>query len=149
MTPTTESAMDSLIETAIVAISPGETYKGAEEWKPYNRETREPTRSRRFRLVWEAAERFEGGIFTPRAVETVSTLIVRTDYAGAHEHQQRAVIADHWQLQEAIQALKGASTGIILVRSAGKPDFGTADPSTDVVRVDHTFLVRYLRARSG
>ena len=141
--------MSTIIEPAIVAISPSETYHGAAGWKLYKRETTEPTTTRRFRLVWETLGRFERGIFTSAAVETESELRVRTDYAGAHERQQAAITSDHWQLQEAIQALKGTTNGIILVRSAGKPEFVGSDPSTDVVQVDHVYNVRYLRARTG
>lgn len=146
MTPTTTDALTDLFRAAIVSITPTIVYKGAEEWKPYDREVSGPSTTRRFRIGWSAGSIFTPGIYTNGVVETTAECRIRTDYAGDHNEMQHAIIEDYHQLCERLASLKGPSNGLMLVER-DRLIFRDGDEDSDVVQVDHTFQVRYLRAR--
>lgn len=147
MIGTNTDALTDLFREAIVGIVPTITYKGAEGWKPYNREAAGPSTTRRFRIGWSAGSFFSPGIFTDGVVETLCECRIRTDYAGNADEMQHAIIEDYHQLCETLAALKSPSNGLMLVERDGVI-FRDGDPDNDVVQVDHTFQVRYLRART-
>lgn len=146
MIPTTEAEMTDLFRSAIVNMTPRLIYQGGESWKPYDRHVSAPSCTRRFRLIWRAANYFESGIFTPQVVETEAELSVRTDYAGQHERLNHIVIDDYHQLHETLGRLKAPNTGVMWVRAL-EPRFFYNDEEDDVFQVDHTYVVRYLRDR--
>lgn len=154
MRPTTENELTDLFKATIVALVPRVTYKGAEGWKPYNRENANASATRRFRLLWAFGGIVPGGAMAGLAIEVFSTLRIRTDYAGDNDRAQYLVIDDALQLQDVLSALKSAGTdhGLVLVTWQSSDIATDADPSTDsptetddVIRIDHTFEIRYIR----
>lgn len=154
MRPTTENELTDLFRATIVALVPRVTYKGAEGWKPYNRENANASTTRRFRQLWAFGGIVPGGAMAGTAFEVFSTLRIRTDYAGDNDRAQYLVIDDALQLQDVLSALKSTETdhGLVLVTWQSSDPANDVDPSTDsptdtddVVRIDHTFEIRYIR----
>jgi hypothetical protein len=146
MIATNEETLAELFTTAIIAIAPRLTYKGAEGWKPYNREVDGASRTRRFRLVWPpgATGLQPRGTSAGDIFEHFAELRVRTDYAGEHAKQQHLIIDDFHQLADTLSATKAGNNGVVLVeRLRTAPVVG--GESDDVVKVDHIFTVRYMR----
>lgn len=154
MRPTTENELTDLFRATIVALAPRVTYKGAEGWKPYNRENANASTTRRFRFLWSLVGIVPGGAMAGSAIEVASTLRIRTDYTGDNDRAQFCVIDDALQLQDVLSALKSGGTdhGLVLVTWQASDIASDVDPSTDsptetddTIRVDHTFEIRYIR----
>jgi len=146
MIATNEETLGDLFTAAIVGITPRLTYQGAEGWKPYERETSNPTISRRFRLVWEAGNLRPGGAMFGSIHEHEATLRVRTDYAGVHDRVELVAIDDFHQLADTLTTLKANDNGLQLVtRLRVEAEIGDTQEGDDVVRVDHVYSVRYMR----
>jgi hypothetical protein len=145
MIATNEETLSELFTAAIVAMTPRLQYKGAEGWQPYTRAVGAPTTTRRFRLLWTSEGRQPGrGAAAGAIIEHRALLRVRTDYAGEHAKQQFIVADDFHQLGDTLTATKAPDTGVVLVeRLSHKTVEG--DEDTDVIRVDHTYRVRFMR----
>jgi len=151
---TTEEALSEVFVDTIRGLAPRITYKGGEAWKPYTREAANASTTRRFRIVWQSGGIQPGGAVGGRIIECFAEVRVRTDYAGSHEKQQFAIMDDFFQLQDELSRLKapGSSSGVVLVtgeRWEPAPEVDLtmvpALDSTDVVKIDHVFTVRYMR----
>jgi hypothetical protein len=159
MTSTDEATIAGLIYTAIEALTPRKAYQSS-TWSAYARKgergREEPvnagpkansTRSRRFRLIWDAGDYLPGGIFTNTQVETIANLTVRVDYQGNADEQhtiEYVAIDDYHHVHDRLQQLKNSNTGVMLVESVR---CGRAGPheAADVTRYDLVYRVRYLR----
>lgn len=151
MTPTDLDTLTTSITTAIRNITPRHQRQGEQKWIPYERKA-PPAYTRRFRLDWETDEHTEGGIFTQSAVDTTVTLHVYTDYNMRHQEMDKVIEDDHWQLRDVLNTLKGTSSGIIFIESAGVGNVSENEDAptdgADLLQVDHNFVVRYLKARA-
>lgn len=145
MIPTNEETLSDLFTAAIIAITPRTQYKGAEGWKPYQREVDAPTTTRRFRLLWEEGGLQVGGAMAGDIIEHFAELRVRTDYAGSHAQHMYAVIDDFHQLGDVLTATKATDNGVVLVTRQRVEHVGVGDESSDVIKVDHVYTVRYMR----
>jgi len=160
MTPTTVPGLEQQIREAIEAITPRTAYKSS-AWSAYERrgESRrnEPasagpklgsTRSRRFRLTFNAQPFREGAVWESAAVETDVELVVTVDYAGTGSDQAEIerVVADDWhQLRDELCALKGPTSGIMLVSHGSRPELAGPREAPDVSCFALPFVVRYLQ----
>jgi hypothetical protein len=160
MTPTTVPGLEATIRAAIEGITPRTAYQ-ASTWSAYERrgENRrnEPagaapklgsTRSRRFRLTFNAQPYREGAVWESGAVETDVELIVTVDYAGTATDQAtiEQVVADDWhQLRDELCALKGQASGIMLVSHGSRPELAGPREAPDVSCFALPFVVRYLQ----
>jgi hypothetical protein len=147
MVPTNESTLGELFTAAIAAIQPRSQYKGAEGWKPHNRETSTSNRTRSFRLVWTngGLETGSRGAMGGRIFGHFAELRVRTDYAGEHAKQQALIIDDFHQLADTLAAAKSPSNGLMYVARLRVEALKGSPTDRDVVRVDHVFRINYLR----
>lgn len=148
MIATNESVLTDAFTDAIVALTPRLVFKGAESWKPYKRGDSGPTRTRRFRILWDAGNIQPRGAMAGHVIEHYATCRIRTDYAGEHAEQQHVIIDDFHQIGDALTMLKDSSdaNGLIVVeRLQPQEVFGEID-DTDVVRIDHTYRVRFMRS---
>lgn len=154
MIATTEEVLTDLFVETIRGLSPRITYKGAEAWRPYSRETANASTTRRFRLVWSVGGIQPGGAIGGRNIEVWAEVRVRTDYAGSHDKVQFAIIDDFYQLQDELSALKAppSDNGIVLVEGIRyeaspvfDPTLDLATDSTDILKIDHIFHARYMR----
>lgn len=146
MIATDEETLAGIFTDAIIAIEPRHTYQGAEGWKPYQREKSGADQTRMFRLVWGHPRLFERGAMAGHAIEHEVELRVRTDYVGDHSLTQYTIISDFMQLRDVLSGLKASDNGLVLVEAVdhvARPTYTTAD---DVTRVDHIYLVRYMRS---
>lgn len=142
MIATNTETLTTLFEAAIQAITPTLQYQGAAGWIAHDRKEAASTRTRRFRLSWEAGGRQVGGAVAGDISEYFAYLRVHTQYAGEHAKQQHILIEDFYQLEETLTGTKAADNGVVLVeglRIEGDPD------GKDAVQVDHVFRVRYMR----
>ena len=145
MIATNEDSLTELFTTAIVGLTPRLTYKGAEEWRPYDRAVSGPSRTRRFRLIWGAPNLQPRAGMAGQIIEHVAEMRVRTDYAGEHAQQQFIIIDDFHQLGDTLTALKASDNGVQLVtRLRIEQRVGKTD-TDDVVQIDHVFAVRFMR----
>lgn len=148
MIATTENVLTEAFTDAIIALVPRLLYKGAESWKSYERERSLPSRTRAFRILWTAGGLQPRGAMFGHVFEHWGECRIRTDYAGEHSKQQHIVIDDFHQIGDALTVLKDSSesNGIMVVeRIAPRPVRGEPTEN-DVVRVDHTYRVRYMRS---
>lgn len=145
MIATNEETLTELFTAAIVGMTPRLQYKGAESWKPYERENSGPSRTRHFRMVWVAGNIQPRGTLAGNIIEHYATLRVRTDYAGEHAKQQHIIIDDFHQLGDVLSALKSTDNGVVLVERIEPRERRGFFDENDVVRVDHTYRVRFLR----
>jgi hypothetical protein len=145
LSATTLPTLGDLFVARIEATTPRITYKGAEGWKHYKRPAESPTRTRRFRLLWDPGGFRTGGTFTNARVQLEVGLRVVTDYAGVYE-QIAHIVQDDWQqLRDRMQALASDdSNGLLWVRAEQPP---VIPPEADVVQVELTYRVSYAQSR--
>ena len=145
MIATTEEALDGLFRTAILAISPRLTYQGATRWHAYDKARAGASQTRSFRLVWGTPQLRTGGAVFGGIFEHEVPLRVRTDYAGGHQLTQFLIADDYLQLRDVLSALKETGNGLQLVTPVESRRRLGATEDADVVQVDHTYSVRYMR----
>lgn len=151
LTPTTIAALEPLLEAQIIATTPRITVAGSDGWRKRDKATAGAGRTRRFQLVWEPGNYFQGGIFTPAAVEVDAVLRVRTDYAAQQANNMHLIQDDWHQLRDRMSALTAdPATGLVFVQTTRpQPVAVTAEKAVgkDVLQIDLTYQVRYLQAR--
>lgn len=145
-----EEALAVLFAETISKIIPRKQYQGAEGFKPYDREVSGPSRTRRFRLLFNNPRLLEGGAMAGEVMEHVCELRVRLDYAGDHSKMQFVIADDSLLLRDVLSNLKATDQGVMLVEPNGyreRPQsrISTDDGSTDLVQVDLLYRVRYMR----
>ena len=145
MIATNEDTLSDLFRDAIVGITPRIAFKGGERWKPYERPVEGPSRTRRFRLIWQAGGVQPRGAMAGQAIEHNATLRVRTDYVGTVDGNQHVIIDDFHQLRDVLSNLKASATGVVLVEAQRVQEYFGDTDSDDVVVVDHTYQVRFMR----
>lgn len=146
MIATNEAVLTGIVTEAVTALTPRLQYKGAEKWKPHDRDTG-PATTRRFRVLMGAGNLQPRGAMAGHIFEHFAELRIRTDYAGDHAQQQHIVTDDFHQIGDALTALKDASeaNGIVVVeRIAPRAVRGRVD-DTDTIQIDHTYRIRYMR----
>ena len=160
---TTMPELAALFVAAIIGVTPALTYQGGERWKHYDRATDAASRTRRFRLVWKPGPVVGGGYWGVNSQEVTSVLAVRTDYAGHHERLTHLIQSDWHQLRDVLAQLHVPITnGLTQLHATSSPPSMVADSihgraqlldraasSADVIQVDLTYDVRYMRARSA
>lgn len=158
LVPTTLDVLGPKLVAKIEATTPRITYKGAEGWKHYERPAT-ASRTRRFRLLWESQPwpRGQPRIFTNSVGEHLALLRVRADYLGTFEDLGPLIEEDWHQLRKEMHALSGSGAdGLMLIlETAAAPRLVGSDPrlrgstaeERDVLQVDLTYDVRYLRTR--
>jgi hypothetical protein len=148
MIATDEEGLAELFETAIIGITPRKQYKGAEGWKPHDRETSAPTRTRRFRLLLRRPRLYTGpgGAAAGNVFEHECELRVRTEYAGEHAKQQFILADDFMQLRDVLSNLRADDNGVLVVEPVDYRERPNFDASSDVTKIDHIFNVRYMRS---
>jgi hypothetical protein len=145
MIATNEETLGTLFKDAITGLTPRLTYQGAKSWKPYDRAVSGPSRTRRFRLLFEAGNVFPSGAMAGPIIEHECILRVRTDYAGEHAKQQHILIDDFHQLGDTLTALKASDNGLTLVTRLRVEETEGEIDEDDVIQIDHVFAVRYMR----
>lgn len=145
MIATNEEDLADAFREAIVGISPRIAYKGGEGWKPYEAPVEGASRTRRFRLVWDAGGIQPRGAMAGQAIEHFATLRVRTDYVGKADKNQYVFIDDFHQLRDTLSNLKGSSSGLVMVAALRIEEVRGETDRDDVVVVDHVYQVRYMR----
>jgi hypothetical protein len=145
VTPTNEDTLSDLFRDAIVGVSPRIAFKGGERWKPYERPVEGASRTRRFRLIWESGGIQPRGAMAGQAIEHQAVLRVRTDYVGTADGNQHAMIDDFHQLRDTLSNLKATNNGVVMVTGLRVQEVRGGTDSDDVVVVDHTYQVRYMR----
>lgn len=150
MVPTTEEALETLFVDAIVGMTPRLQYKGAVEWKPYERGVKGSSRTRRFRIVFDRVRLRGGGAMAGSAFEHTARMRVVTDYAGDRSDLQHVINDDGLQLRDVLSALKASDNGVMLVEpyDEDRPwvERFTFDEDADVTQVEHIFKVHYMRS---
>jgi hypothetical protein len=160
---TTLEDLEPLIIARILAIVPRVRAQGAESWKHYAKGKVSTGRTRAFTLRWVPGPFVPGGYFTNGAVETLATLLVRTDYAGKHEQLMWEVQDDYQQLRDVINQLTAdISTGLVsalpsptgpqLVADTNQGRQRLSDrpaSNADTFQIDHSFALTFMQARAA
>lgn len=146
MIATNEETLAELFTDAIIGIVPRMTYKGAESWKPYEREVGNPTRTRRFRIVIRRPQLVSGGASAGYNFEHSAELRVRTDYVGDHSKVQFTVADDFMQLRDVLSGLKATDNGVMVVEAVDYRERDSFTLDDDILLVDHVFRCRYMRS---
>ena len=151
MTSTQLDTVQTLFQSTIQAMTPSIVNRQADAWslKPANRRSTAGQRSRAFHIAWEndqvAASAEFAGWTTGSQVNEVSCNVV-TDYSIPVQEAFPIIASDHKDLLEELSLLKCAGTnGIWWVESEGFTD--PPDEQGDHYQVEHSFLIRYQRAR--
>lgn len=149
LTPTTLDVLGPKLVAKIEATTPRITYKGAEGWKHYERPA-SGSRTRRFRMLWEPLgwPRGQARVCTNDVEENLALLRVRTDYVGTFEDLAPLIDEDWHQLRKEMHTLSGSGAdGLMLILETATPPRPVIGGERDVLQVDLTYDVRYLRTR--
>lgn len=145
--PTTLDVLKDLFVEQIRETEPRIQSQQAKGWAPYEQSKASASRTRRFRVYWEAGNFVTGGIFSLAAVDTSAPLRIRVDYVGRHEELAPLIQDDFHQIRDRLHKLTAdGANGLILVQGV-RVEAPSQAEKTDVAQYDLVYQVRYLQRR--
>lgn len=149
MPATTEILLTSAFRTALETMTPRVIEgQATRRWEWYEGNENGPVRSdaRWYRFAWINQGYTEGGWWGPAQVETDSHLSIVVDYGSIPEQRVRMVATDdHYQIRDVFNRLKSTVDGLRWFEAI---EWGFVNTDHNQARIDHRFLVRYMKARA-